>query len=147
MPITVTETSGNDVYASPFIGPVNHPVQLPVDVSTLLIDGALGAQVDTKGYLKPGTPFKLSSGKLVPLDATAAEYVYGVVIEATKIVSSTVPVTNAILAAITADPIVAVATHGLLNRDIVEDNLGRALGADELAAFAAAGSQLNLTTT
>lgn len=147
MPMSVTETTGANVYASPFIGPVNHPVHAKVDISALLIDGASGAQVDAKGYLKPGTPFKLVSGAAVPLDATSGEYVYGCVIEATDLGLATVPPTNTSLAAVTADPFVALNTQGLVNRDILEDNLGRALSAAEIAAFAAAGSQLKLTTT
>lgn len=142
MPISVTETAGNDVYASPFIGPIDHVVHLKVDVSTLLIDGAQGAQVDAKGYLKPGVPFKLSSGVGVP---PTGGYVYGCVVEATKIVAENP--TNVSLAADTSDPFVACVTHGLVNRDILEDNLGRALHADEVAAFAAAGSHLALTVT
>jgi len=145
MPISVTETTGNSVYASPFIGPVNHPVHAKIDVSALLIDGAQGSQVDAKGYLKPGTPFKLTAGVAVPLAGTAGEYVYGVVIEATKVVAEAP--TNATLGADASDPFVALNTQGLVNRDIVEDNLGRALSASEIAAFAAAGSQLTLTTT
>lgn len=145
MPMTVTETTGNNVYASPFIGPVDHPVHAKIDVSALLIDGANGAQVDAKGYLKPGTPFKLVGVDAVPLDGTAGEYVYGCVIEATQIVP--VAPTNATLGAVTADPFVALNTQGLINRDILEDNLGRALSAAEIAAFAAAGSRLTLTVT
>jgi hypothetical protein len=147
MPITVTSTDGNAVYASPFIGPIDHTVHAKVDVSTLLIDGAYGAQVDLKGYLKPGTPFKLVSGAAVPLDGTADEFVHGCVVEATQIVPSSPTVTNAILAAVTIDPFIALATHGVINRDILEDNLGRALHANEVAAFAAAGSHIVLTTT
>jgi hypothetical protein len=144
MPISVTETTGADVYANVFIGPVDHPVHAKIDVSALLIDGAQGSQVDAKGYLKPGTPFKLVAGVAVPLAGTAGEYVYGVVIEATKIVPENP--TNASLSAVTSDPFVALATHGLINRDILEDNLGRVLHANEVAAFAAAGSHLALTT-
>jgi hypothetical protein len=145
MPMTVTETTGAAVYASPFIGPVDHTVHAQIDVSALLIDGTAGAQVDAYGYLKPGAMFKLSSGVAVPLDGTSGEYVYGVVVEATKIVPDAP--TNTTLGAVTANPYVALETHALLNRDIVEDNLGRALHADEVAACAAAGSHVVLTVT
>ena len=42
---------------------------------------------------------------------------------------------------------VAVGLYVLLNRDIAEDVLGRALSADELAAINAAGSHVAVTPT
>jgi hypothetical protein len=71
--------------------------------------------------------------------------VWGVTIEAVKIVPNAP--TNVTLAANTSDPLIAVARMGMINRDIAEDNLGRAYTADELAAFVAAGSQFSITTT
>lgn len=142
MPITVTETTGADVYASPFIGPVDNVIHMKIDVSSLLVDGAQGAQVDAKGYLKPGVLLAETGGVGVP---PTGSFVKGVVIEATKLVAANP--TNATLGADTSDPFIAVATSGVLNRDIIEDNLGRALHADELAALVAAGSNFTITTT
>ncbi len=105
-----------------------------IDVSGLTVD-----EVDAAGYLKPGVPFS-KTGVLV-----TAGFVYGVTIEPIKI--TTPNPTNATLAAITADPFVACGVMGLVNRDIVEDNLGRALTAAEIAGFDAAGSKLHLTRT
>lgn len=146
MPMQVANLVGFNVYASPFLDEVT-PVQMPVDMSTLLIDGANGAQMDQYGFLKPGVPFKLVTGKLVPLDGTSGEVVYGVTIEATRLIPWFIgapPVTNAALAAITNDPFIAVDTRNTLNRDIVESNLGRALSAAELAAFVSSHFVLTL---
>lgn len=72
---------------------------------------------------------------------------YGAVVEATPLILTTIPPTNGTLATETADHFVAVAMIGVMNRDIAEDNLGRALTAAELAAFASAGCNIALTTT
>lgn len=145
MPISVTETAGGVVYGSPFVGSPGPVAHMKLDVSTLLIDGTQGAQVDSKGYLKPGSLFKVPSTVGVPLDGTSGEFVYGVVPEAIKIVAENP--TNTTLGADTSDPFIGVVTGGLLNRDIIEDNLGRALHANEIAALKAAGSQFTLTVT
>lgn len=145
MPMTVTESAGTTAYASPFMGPIDHPVHVKVDVSTLLIDGVLGAQVDSNGYIKPGTLLKLVANVGVPLAGTAAEFVYAAVIEATKIVA--VNPTNTSLGADTSDPFVACTTRGVINRDVWEDNMGRAMHANEVTALAAAGSHFSLTVT
>lgn len=67
-----------------------------------------------------------------------SDKVYGVTVEATKLVDD-----NG--ASLTGTYAVVVTTAGLLNRDIVEDILGRALTATEIAGFA--GSPLQLTNT
>lgn len=51
MPITVEKTTGGPVYASPFVGPLNHTAKIDVDLSALTAD-----EIDAKGYLKPGLP-------------------------------------------------------------------------------------------
>lgn len=81
----------------------------------------------------------------VTAGGTANATVYGVTAEAIKIVDA--GPTNTTLLADTSDPLIAVATAGLINRDIAEDNLGRAYTAAELAGFVAAGSRIGLTTT
>lgn len=135
MPMSsVVLREGGEHYANPFVGPINHPDHVKLDVSTLTT-----AEVDAYGYLKPGVPLT-AAGALV-----TAGFVHGVTIEAVRIVSANP--TNGTLAADTSDPLIAVARNGLINRDIAEDNLGRAYTAAELAGFVAAGSNFSLTTT
>lgn len=139
MPIRdVVESTGSDSQASPFVGPVDHTIGLKVDVSGLTDD-----EVDDNGYLKPGVPFKFAGGLLVLADGTAGEFIYGCVVEATKIADDNAPATLAAA----ADVEVAVAFLCAVNRDILEDVLGRALTANEIAAFAAAGSLARLLPT
>lgn len=132
MPLRIETVSGGRSYGWPFVGEVNQVDHVKLDVS-----GMTTAEVDADGYLKPGVPLKIN-GTLVG----SGEIVHGVTIEAVKIATN-----NSGLASDTSDPLVAVCTHGLINRDIVEDNLGRALTADELAAFNAAGSHIKVTST
>ncbi len=101
-----------------------------IDVSTLSAN-----EVDSKGYLKPGVPVNKTG------DLVTAGFVYGVTIEATKIAEDNTDLAN------TPDTFVAVSTSGLVNRDLVEDILGRPLSAAEIAGFDAAGCKLGLTTT
>jgi hypothetical protein len=131
MPMKVTKTAGGTNYGFPFVGPMDHPLHVKLDVSGLTTD-----EVDSEGYLKPGVPLT-SAGILV-----ASGAVYGVTIEAVKIADD-----NTALAGDTSDPLVAIGTIGVVNRDVVEDNLGRALTSAEIAGFSAAGSKLVLTTT
>lgn len=135
MPMSVKKTAGGDAYASPFVGPMNHPGTVRLDVSALSTD-----EVDAKGYLKPGVPLK-SGGVL--LDGTVGEYVWGVNIEATKVAESNAA--GDLAAAVDRD--VTLGLIGVVNRDIIEDNLGRALTANEIAGFAAAGSLIRLLQT
>jgi hypothetical protein len=53
--------------------------------------------------------------------------------------------TNTTLGNDTSDPFIAVAVEGVINRDIAEDNLGRAFTAAELVAFG--HSKFTLTAT
>ena len=106
---------------------------MKVDVSTLTT-----AEVDSSGYLKPGVPLQ-ANGALV---SAAGQTVHGVTIEAVKLTGRT---GNANLATDTSDPLVAVNTEGLINRDIAEDNLGRVYSANELAALALGGFKVTTT--
>lgn len=135
MPMSIVKTAGGIGYGNPFIGGVNHPAQVKVDVSGLTI-----AEVDQFGYLKPGVPLT-KTGVLV----TTGLFVYGVTIEAQKIVPDNP--TDVTLAAVTVDPIITVNTVGHVNRDVLEDNLGRALTADEVTGFDLAGSKIALSAT
>lgn len=136
MPLEITKTAGGIAVGNPFVGAAEQPDHVKVDVSGLTIN-----EVDTNGYLKPGVPLA-KTGILV---GASPAFVYGVTKEAQKIVPANP--TNATLAAVTADPLITVFTLGLVNRDIIEDNLGRALTADEVAGFDRAGSKIALTTT
>jgi hypothetical protein len=135
MPISITNPVAEaNSYGHPFVGPgAEYTDVVLVDISDLGSD-----EVDEFGYIKPGLPLK-KDGNLIG----SGDPVYGVTLEAIKIATGN---TDAILDAAT-DCHVAVGTHGIVNRDIAEDNLGRAYTADEIAAFAIAGSHLHLTRT
>lgn len=137
MPISVKETAGGVGYGNPLVGPPGPFTHIKLDTSALTTD-----EVDADGYLKPGALFA-SDGTPVG----AADFAYGIVAEAIKLPLATIPPTNVSLAADTTDPLIAVCTSGLINRDVAEDNLGRAYTADELDGIVTAGSQFNITTT
>ena len=59
----------------------------------------------------------------------------------------TVPPTNTSLGNDTKTYPLGMGTMGTVNRDLIEDNLGRALTANELTAFATAPCKINLTLT
>lgn len=136
MPITVQETAGGVGYGNPLVGPPGPFTHIKLDVSGLTTD-----EVDADGYLKPGVLFA-SDGTLVG----AADFAYGIVTEAIKL-PITLPRTNTTLGNETGDPLIAVCTSGLINRDVAEDNMGRAYTADELDGIVTAGSQFSITTT
>jgi hypothetical protein len=138
MPIEVKAYAAAAGYANPLLGPVDHVAHIKVDLSILTIN-----EVDADGYLKPGVLLTLA-GILVGI---APAFPFGVVFEATKLALVTIPPTNATLATETGDHFVAVCTHGIVNRDVAEDNMGRAYTADEIASFDRAGSNLKLTST
>lgn len=135
MPIGVKKTTGTTGYGHPIVGDALGLLQVVVDISELTI-----AEVDADGYLKPGAMFK-SDG--TQPDGTG--FLYGVNPEPIKIVDY-VP-TDILLAADTATIPVGMVTGGIINRDVVEDNLGRAMTANEIAAVTAAGSNFTLTNT
>lgn len=131
MPMDVrTVATAGEVHPNPFVGPINHTVAIRVDVSALP-----AAYVDALGYLKPGVPLRRDG---TPVGG-AGQVVHGVVVEATKVHTN-----NTTLAGVTRDIDVTVCVMGAINRAILEDSIGRALSADELAAFTAAGSHIAL---
>lgn len=137
MPITIESVASEaNTFGHPFVGPgAEYTDVVQVDISDLTLN-----EVTVDGYLKPGVPLS-KAGDLVG----AGVPVYGVTLESIKIVTYTV--TTALLTADTGTVPVAVGTVGVVNRDIIEDNLGRALTADEIAGFALAGSHIHLTRT
>lgn len=84
-----------------------------------------------------------TSDTLVVTYVSEEEYVFGVVMEPVKVATGN---TSALLSAAT-DIDVAVAVIGQVNRDVAEDNLGRAYTANEVLAFKAAASRLRLMQT
>ena len=134
MPLKVSSTTGTTGYGHPIVGKAQGLLQVVVDISGLTTD-----EVDADGFLKPGVMFT-SAGVLV-----SSGFVYAVNPEPIKIVDY-VP-TNTLLGNDTATIPVGMVTGGVLNRDIIEDNLGRALTGAEIAGCTAAGSQFTLTNT
>lgn len=141
MPMRVTPTAtAGEVHANPFVGPTDHPATVRVTPGNFT-----AAEVDAKGYMKPGVPLAKDGTPVTPYAAgppeVPADYVYGVVLEAVKVADSN---SAADLGAAGAVDVV-VAVIGAVNRAIVEDNLGRALTAAEVDGFTGvSGSKLVL---
>lgn len=136
MPLAVSTTTGGLAHAPVFVGEIKGTDVVKVDISDLTTK-----EVDADGYLKPGVPFD-KSGNTVGSGVA----VWGVTIESLKIGHATIPPTDVSLAADTGTCMIAVG-FGLVNRDIAEDNLGRAYTADEIAGFDLAGSNCRITRT
>lgn len=92
--------------------------------------------IDAQGYLKAGTP--LTRAGILP--GVAPAFVYGSVVEPVKVAdgNSAPQVAAAIVQT------VGVTLDAVVNLAALEDVLGRALTADELAAYDRAGSQTTL---
>lgn len=121
MPITVTNTAGTGpAYINIRVGDAHNIHQLKLDVS------GLTANDDADGYLPPGLPL-LATG--LPVSAPAQTAVAVVGPEAVKLSATDDHFGNVIL-------------DGVLNQDAIEDNLGRVLSADELAALGLGGFTL-----
>lgn len=134
MPLTIRSLASEATgYGNPFVGDKSGAMHVVLDVSALTSN-----EVDSYGYLKPGVI--LTSAGVVPGAANAA--VVGVVAEATPIVAA-----GTTLSGVTNDPFVVIYTIGMVNRDIIEDNLGRALTANEIAALNTAPSRIVLSLT
>jgi hypothetical protein len=140
MPVKVASVAGGTAYGHPFIGPMGPLEHVKIDLSVLT-----SAEVDTNGYLKPGVPFKLAGG-LGVLVTAGTDSIYGVCPEATRLAVVT-PTTTTTLAAETGDHFVGLCMGGLINRDVGEDNMGRAYSANEIAAFLVAPCALRLGQT
>jgi hypothetical protein len=132
MPLGVTTTTGGLAHSPVFVGQITGTDVVKVDLSDLSDE-----EVDADGYIKPGVPLA-KDGSIVGSGVP----VWGVTIEAIKVATGG---TDAILDAAT-DCFVTVG-FGLCNRDVMEDNLGRALSADEIAGFDLAGSNCRITRT
>jgi hypothetical protein len=139
MPLNIKSTAGGATYAPVFIGDVLGMQQVVVDISELTTD-----EVDADGFLKPGVPFK-KDGTLA--DGTGGEFIYAVNPEPQNLRMAVLPPTNSTLSGDTRTFPLGMGTGGEVNRDVAEDNMGRAYTANELAAFNAAGSMIHLTNT
>lgn len=131
MKVTQVQAAGT-AHVSPFVGPVDHRLNVNVDITALS-----NTQIDAKGYLKPGVLLNASLGPL-----GASELVTYATIEATKVAASN---SAADIAAASSTELIAVTDRGVINQDIAVDVHGRALTANELAGFA--GSKFTLTST
>jgi hypothetical protein len=137
MPLIISTTTRGLAHSPVFVGKILATDVVQVDISDLTT-----YEVDADGYLKPGVPLA-KTGDTVGSGVA----VYGVTIEPIKLPHATIPPTNTSLGADTGTCPVAVGIMGLVNRDIIEDNLGRALTSDEVAGFELAGSELHITRT
>lgn len=139
MPAHIKKTAGGTTYGPVFIGDILGMQQVVVDISTLTTD-----EVDADGYLKPGVAFQ-KDGTLV--SAGSGQFVYAVNHEEQNLRMAVLPPTNGTLSGDTRTWPLGMATIGEVNRDIAEDNMGRAYNSNELVAFNAAGSMIHLTNT
>ena len=120
MPISIERTAGGTAYVDVRVGEGHGIHQATLDVSALT--------ADADGYIPPGQPI-LDTGAPVTQGVDTAEVAYGVVgPEAVKEGD--------------ADHFGNVILDVALNRDPIEDNLGRALTANEISALAEGGFKL-----
>ena len=137
MPMNVKKTVGTTLFSPVFLGEIIAMEQVLVDVSEL--DTTM---VDADGWLKPGVMFKQDGTQ-----PDGSGCVYAVNPESQNLHLDTVPPTDVSLAADTKTYPLGMGTMGTVNRDIIEDNLGRGLTTNEVNAFAAAPCKINLTLT
>jgi hypothetical protein len=107
-----TATAGGQGYVDIRVGDGHGIHEGLIDVSTL------GAADDAEGYLPPGLPLTAAGDPV-----GSGESAYGVI--------GPEPVKMG-----AADHFGNMIMTGILNRDAIEDNLGRVLSADELAGIA-----------
>lgn len=132
MPLrSATLTSPGNVYGRPFDGPTDNFAQGVIDITALTAD-----EIDSFGYIKPGVPVRQVSAGVFGLVSGAGQSIFGIVPEYLKVAAGND--STSIAAASAAFPI-GIVTICSVRRGIIEENLGRVLSADELAAFAAAG--------
>jgi len=127
MPVKITTTDGYLTYSPVHIGPADDVLSERLDVSALGSD-----QVDDKGFIIPGAVLKLENQMLVPVDGTANEGQQArVVLYPVKVADSNA---GADLNAANDVDVVSLLI-GTLDRGIMEDNLNRALSANEVTAL------------
>jgi len=127
MPVKITNTDGYLTYSPVHIGPADDVLSERLDVSALDSN-----QVDSNGFIIPGAVLKLENQLLVPVDGTANEGQQArVVLYPVKVADSN---SGADLAAANDVDVVSLLI-GTLDRGIMEDNLDRALSANEVTAL------------
>lgn len=110
-----------------FHGPHNHAISIDVDLSQFT-----NKEIDEKGYLKPYIPLARDGTMM-----GGGSFVYGVTTAPVQVAADNAAGT---LAGLGTERI-AVFLQAFVVRDYAEDVLGRAYTANEIAAFAAAGSR------
>lgn len=120
---STTDIAGPDL----FLGPIDHTVAIPVDLSQFT-----NKEIDADGYLKPGIPLQRDGTML-----GASDVVYGVTVEHFKVAEDNESATIAAL----GDMDVPIALICAVVRDVAEDILDRAYTAAEVAGFDLAGSK------
>lgn len=138
----VTDQAASSTYRQIYLGNDGPEgiYHLKLDVSTMTTD-----EVDANGVLKPGVPL-MSSGSapnVLGVPVTSTNAVFGVTFEPVKLRGRTSNSSPA-LSGDTNDLSVAVITSGSVSRRAMEQNLGRALTADEIAGFGLAGCKIKL---
>lgn len=130
-------TAEGQNFHSPFNGDIDHTRQVPI-----LASGFTAFEVTPLGYLKPGVPIgttiagmaaALAAGTARTLLGAAASIVEGVTFEAVRIAKS-----NSVADLAAAGTVQIVIGQGEVTRRRIEEMLGRALTANELAGFAPA---------
>lgn len=137
MPFDIKDTHDEgDVYGDPFVGRADHSVQILIDVSGLTTD-----EVDAKGYLKTGTPFR-ENGLLI---SGASQYVFGVTRETVRVgfYLGNYGNSSTILDGAT-DVQIALFTIGQVDKGMIEDNLGRTLTENEVDGFESGSCEIIL---
>lgn len=134
--------AAGQIYGRPWRGIVEYVAQISVSIT-----GLTSREIDGYGFLKPGVPLK-ADGTLI---SGAAQVVFGVTIEPLDVLNlyhPTSPISGATLtaaiAAATSPQQVVVGTIGQVLQDVIEDNLGAVLTANEIAGFNLAGSLIHL---
>lgn len=118
MPMSFESTAGGTGYVDIRVGKGHAIHQAFLDVSLI-------TDVDSDGYIPPGLPLQASGAPISAVDQVA-KYVVG-----------PEPVEEG-----AADHFGNALLDGALNQDAIEDNLGRVLTADEIAALADGGFKL-----
>ncbi len=119
MPLSFTAATGGTAYADIRVGDSHNVHQVLLDVA------ALAALDDADGFLPPGLPVLAAGGPVTG----AAQTVFGVI--------GPEPVKMG-----AANHYGNVFLDGALNRDMIEDNLGAGLSANQVSALAEGGFKL-----
>ena len=136
MPITrKAPTTGGQYIPPPFVGPVDHRVAVPLNLTTLV-----PTDLDANGYLKPMLPLRRTGPAAYAKISAPAQVIKGVTMDYVKVADNNLAGTIAALGTID----VVIAFLCAINRAAAEDILERAYSADELAAFEAAGCRVEL---